>query len=189
MADTHIPDRVKSLHPELLPALRAAHPDIILHAGDVSTPPVLEILREIAPVEMARGNRDWSFRGKQGWVNHLEFAGVRVALMHGHGSWFHYIVDKWFYLTQGYRFERYRPILLKASRGARVIVYGHTHFAENFWIGDQYIFNPGSASFGLGKKVNPGWGMLKVYPAGRVEGEIFELRGYRAVRGEWVGAG
>lgn len=186
MADTHIPDRVKSLHPRLLPALRAAKPDLILHAGDVSTSSVLDILREIAPVEMARGNRDWSFRSTQGWVNRLEVAGVKIALMHGHGSWFHYIVDKWFYLRQGYRLERYSPILLKAAEGARVIVYGHTHVAESLWIGEQYIFNPGSASFGLGRTMNPGWGLLNIYPEGRVEGEIFELRGYRVVRKEWV---
>ncbi len=186
MADTHIPDRVKTLHPELLPALRAAKPDFILHAGDVSTPLVLDILREIAPVEMARGNRDWFMQGKQGWVNHLELGGVRIALMHGHGSWLQYAIDKGFYLSQGYRFRRYRSILLNASGSARVIVFGHTHHAENFWIGEQLIFNPGSASFGLGTAVNPGWGMLNIYPAGRVEGEIFELRGYRAVKGEWV---
>jgi putative phosphoesterase len=186
VADTHIPDRVKTLHPGLLPALRAARPDFILHAGDVSTPGVLDILREIAPVEMARGNRDWFFQGKMGWVNQLELGGVRIALMHGHGSWLYYAIDKWFYLFQGYRFDRYRSILLKAAKNARVIVFGHTHHAENFWIGDQLIFNPGSASFGLGTAVKPGWGLLNIYPEGRVEGEIFKLNGYRAVKGEWV---
>jgi putative phosphoesterase len=186
VADTHIPDRVKSFHPDLLPALRAAQPDFILHAGDVSTARVLDVLREIAPVEMAPGNRDWFVAGKAGWVNHLELGGVRIALMHGHGSWFRYVIDKWFYLRQGYRFERYRPILINASRNARVIVFGHTHHAEMFWIGDQLIFNPGSASFGLGSTVNPGWGILNIYPGGRVEGEIFELRGYRVRKGEWI---
>lgn len=186
MADTHIPDRVKTFHPELLPALRAARPDLILHAGDVSVPRVLEPLREIAPVEMARGNRDWAFRGQHGWVNQLELSGVRVALMHGHGSWFQYVIDKGIYFFQGYRFERYLAILLKAAQNARVIVYGHTHHAEKVWVGQQFIFNPGSASFGLGAAVSPGWGMLSIYPAGRVEGEIFELRGYRVLQGEWV---
>jgi putative phosphoesterase len=179
---------VKCLHPNLLSTLRAANLDCILHAGDISTKPVIAALGEVAPVEIARGNRDWSFREKNGWVNHLELGGVPVALMHGHGSWKNYLIDKVIYMLHGqeYRFERYQPVLLRAGKNARVIVFGHTHHAENFWIGNQLIFNPGSASFGFRQRVNPSWGILKIYPGGQVEGEILELKGYRPVKGEWI---
>ncbi|MDO8970486.1 MAG: metallophosphoesterase family protein, partial [Saprospiraceae bacterium] len=98
---------MKTLHPGLLPALENAHLDHVLHAGDVSTWRVIELLREIAPVDVARGNRDLSLPREIGWVKHIQLAGVPVALMHGHGNWFRYFFDKIFYLSQGYRLERY----------------------------------------------------------------------------------
>jgi putative phosphoesterase len=51
LSDTH--DR---LRPEALSALRRS--DVILHAGDVCRPEVLEELRGIAPVFAVRGNND-----------------------------------------------------------------------------------------------------------------------------------
>lgn len=186
VADTHVPDRVATLHPDLLAALRAARVERILHAGDISVPAVIAELSTIALVDMARGNRDWDFRSRKGWVNQLELAGVRVALMHGHGNWFNYVFDKFFYIAQGYRFSRYRTLLLRAARGAKVIVFGHTHHAENFWIKEQLIFNPGSAWRGFHSVANPSWGLLSFYTGGRVEANIYELPGYRVVKGEWV---
>ena len=41
---------------EALQALRGA--ELILHAGDIGTPEVLERLRAIAPVHAVRGNND-----------------------------------------------------------------------------------------------------------------------------------
>jgi uncharacterized protein len=160
--------------------------DHILHAGDVSVPRVITRLREIAPVDVARGNRDFTLPLKIGWVTQLQFAGVRLALMHGHGNWIRYIFDKFYFIAQGYRLERYLPILMRDAGDARVVVFGHTHHSLNSLINGKLLFNPGSASFGFGKKANPSWGILNFYPNARVEGEIFELKGYRAVKGEWV---
>ena len=60
VADTHIPDRVRSLHPDLLPGLKAANAEVILHAGDICSPVVLAELSQVAPVVAVRGNRDWA---------------------------------------------------------------------------------------------------------------------------------
>lgn len=186
VADTHIPDRVKTFHPGLLQALEKARVDHILHAGDVSTQWVIERLREIAPVDAARGNRDFTLPWKVKWVSHLQFAGVPLALMHGHGNLFQYFLDKYFYLSQGYRLERYLPILMRDAKDARVIVFGHTHHRVNTHHQGVLLFNPGSASFGLEKGMNPSWGLLKFYADASVEAEIFELEGYRYVKGEWT---
>lgn len=160
--------------------------DRILHAGDVSTPAVLKTLSTIAPVDMACGNRDWPFFGKEKWVNRLELAGVSVALMHGHGSWINYILDKAFYMYQGYRFERYKPLLKQAGKGAKVIVFGHTHRPEIVWDDGQLLFNPGSAGFGFRQGQDPGWGLLEIFSDGTVAAKIIPLDGYQMVKGRWV---
>jgi putative phosphoesterase len=177
---------VKSLHPGLLPALENAHLDHILHAGDVSTWRVIERLREIAPVDVARGNRDFTLPREIGLVKHIELAGVHLALMHGHGGWIKYFIDKFYYLSQGYRLERYLPLLIREAKDARVVVYGHTHHRVNTRINGLLLFNPGSASFGSKRYKNPSWGILTAYQDGRVEGKILELKGYHAVKGEWI---
>lgn len=57
--------------------------DLIIHAGDVGAPQVLERLRELAPVHAVRGNND---RG--GWARALpesavlELEGVRIHVLH-----------------------------------------------------------------------------------------------------------
>ena len=135
---------------------------------------------------MARGNRDWSIRSTGSWVNRLELGGVSVALMHGHISWLNYVVDKWFSLYQGYRFERYKPALKRAARGARVIVFGHTHSPEIVWEDGQLFFNPGSAGFGLSRGRNPSWGLLEIFADGKVTGKIIALKGFQLVNKQWI---
>ncbi len=185
VADTHIPDRVSGFHPGLLPALREAGVARILHAGDISSLGVIEELARIAPVDFVLGNRDRFNLGKTGRVTQLQIAGTAVALMHGHISWFHYFFDKFIYIAEGYRFERYLPFLLRAGKGARVIVYGHTHHAENVWLDGKLLFNPGSAGFGFGRVHHPSWGLLQFFPDGRVEGVICALQGYRLEKRMW----
>jgi uncharacterized protein len=186
IADTHVPDRVKTLHPGLLAALKNARIDHILHAGDVSTWGVIERLRGIAPVDVVRGNRDFTLPGGIGLVKHVDLAGVHVVLMHGHGGWIKYIIDKFFYLSQGYRLERYLPLLTRDAKNAQVVVFGHTHHRVNMHLNGLLLFNPGSASFGSKKHKNPSWGILSIYQNGHVEGKILELKGYRVVKGDWV---
>jgi putative phosphoesterase len=188
VADTHIPDRASALHPNLLPALRSAGVQVILHAGDVSQTPVLEALRTIAPLYVVRGNRDWYLGKEVKLVERIELAGVSVALMHGHGGMMQYVIDKIAYLREGYQFQRYLPLLQRAAQGARVIVFGHTHHRICTWIEGQLIFNPGSASFGIRRTSSPGWGLLQIYPGGEVTGEIFGLHGYTLQGKTWIQA-
>lgn len=186
VADTHVPDRMSSLHPCLLEGLRAQNISIILHAGDISSPDVITQLEQVAPVKAAFGNRDWAFSQTLPWVHHLALGGVEVALMHGHGSWGHYFWDKWVYAIQGYRFKRYQRLVTQAAPDARVIVFGHTHHAECVWVGQQLIFNPGAASRGFRKGQMPSFGVLEVNKGGEISGKILPLEGYKAEAGNWV---
>lgn len=140
---------------------------------------MLDQLGEIAPVRVARGNRDWYLSRDVRLVEVMDLAGISVALMHGHMGWIQYLIDKLGYLREGYRFERYLPLLQRAAKGARVIVTGHTHRKKCVWIDGQLLFNPGSASFGYKRGLDPSWGLLSIYPGGNVKGEIFALRGYQ----------
>jgi len=76
ISDTH-----GLVRPEAIAAL--AHSDLILHAGDIGKPEVLEALRAIAPVVAARGNNDtgdWAKAIPE--VETIDVAGVSVHLLH-----------------------------------------------------------------------------------------------------------
>ena len=82
IADTHIPRDVKILPPPVKDAFRGV--DLILHAGDIYLPGVLDELETIAPVLAARGNGDSrsikDHRLKNSHV--LDINGLRLGLTH-----------------------------------------------------------------------------------------------------------
>src|SRR5207245_10063882 len=76
ISDTH-----GLVRPEALRALRGS--DLIVHAGDIGGPEVLEALRTVAPVVAVRGNNDrepWAGRLKDTEI--LEVGDVRVHVLH-----------------------------------------------------------------------------------------------------------
>lgn len=78
VADTH-----GRLRPEALAALEGS--DLLLHAGDVGRPEILDELRRLAPVHAVRGNVDGG-----AWAEalplhlSLDVEGLRLLLHHGH---------------------------------------------------------------------------------------------------------
>jgi putative phosphoesterase len=102
ISDTHIPDRARRLHPQVLPLFREAGVSAILHAGDVSSPGVLKQLGEVAPVVAVRGNRDWVLMRRLPLIQQLTFGSISIVLTHGHGRWQEYLLDKADYLLNGY---------------------------------------------------------------------------------------
>jgi putative phosphoesterase len=76
VSDTH-----GLLRPEAVAALHGV--EMILHAGDIGKPEILESLRAIAPVTAIRGNND-----KDGWANSLsdwevvDVDGVSIYMLH-----------------------------------------------------------------------------------------------------------
>ncbi|MEN6425748.1 MAG: metallophosphoesterase family protein [Phycisphaerales bacterium] len=98
--------------------------DLILHAGDVGSPAVLEELGQIARVVAVRGNTD-----KGRWANELEeieyveVEGRRICVVHDIDT-----LD-----------------LDPAAAGIRVVVYGHSHKPAVDWKDGILYLNPGSA--------------------------------------------
>ncbi len=185
VSDTHVPDRLDELHPQLLPYLRDRGVKRIFHLGDISAQSVLDELTGVAPVSACLGNRDGSIRPRLPLVRFEQVAGVRFALTHGHFGFWNYWVDKFRYVLNGYDPRRYLPKALAAGNGADVILFGHSHQLECHEINGVYLVNPGAAGMGLRKEVVPTAGCAFVYSGGRVRIELVALTGARLMGRRW----
>ncbi|HET9634033.1 MAG TPA: metallophosphoesterase family protein [Terrabacter sp.] len=127
LSDTHSPRRWKGCPPALLPQLEAA--DVVLHAGDVCTPDVLELLATFAPVHAVMGNNDVPEVAEWGAPETLELTleGVRVGMIHDSGQ------------RQG-RTARLR----RRFPTADLVVFGHSHIPLDETGDGVRILNPGS---------------------------------------------
>lgn len=129
LSDTHAPRHWKALPPALIEPLRQA--DLVLHAGDMCTPDVLDTLAEYAPVKAVLGNNDG--RPAAGWGGgvpetlELEIEGVRLAMIHDSGP----------RTGRDRRMRRRFP-------GAELVVFGHSHIPLDEPGGAVALFNPGS---------------------------------------------
>jgi hypothetical protein len=176
VADTHIPDRSPGLHPILLRRFQEVKVYAILHAGDICTPAVLHQLESIAPVYAVRGNRDIFYLRHLPARKILNFGGVTVGLVHGHGSLRDYLLDRVRYYLVGIRVNAYRQRALHSFEACQVIVFGHIHYQINEWVNEQrLLFNPGSACCPDRHAAAPSAGLLHIDPAGKIVGEIFSL--------------
>ena len=131
VTDTHLPSTIRDLWDEVRVAFTGA--DLILHAGDIVSPRVLDWLEDIAPTLAARGNND------SGWddsrvedVQRLHCEGWRIAMVHDMEPEERPIAD----LTQQYL--RGEP--------ADIIITGHTHFERLDYREGVLQINSGSAT-------------------------------------------
>lgn len=108
-----------------------AEVDHILHAGDVGDDKIISDLESIAPTNAITGNIDGAPTPRRPLSYVGEFAGVRIAMTHGH------MLDPDDYNASAVKaFARHNP---------HVIVFGHSHRARNEKHGGVWIINPGSA--------------------------------------------
>ena len=117
ISDTH-----GLLRPEAVAALRGT--DLIIHAGDVGAPEVIDALRKLAPTFVVRGNVD-----KAHWADALPMtADVEVGRLQ-----FHVLHD----ISQ--------LDLDSVAVGYAAVMYGHSH-RPSIEMRDGVLFlNPGSA--------------------------------------------
>ena len=127
LSDTHAPRFWKLCPPAV--AARLAGADLILHAGDVCTPDVLDELSGYAPVKVVRGNNDGSEVAAWGAPESLELDldGVRVGMIHDAGS-------------KDGRLARMR----RRFPSADLVVFGHSHIPMHAADDRLRILNPGS---------------------------------------------
>ena len=145
ISDTH-----GLLRPEVAPALAGA--DLILHAGDIDTPEVLEQLRALAPVIAVRGNND---RGA--WADAIlerevtQVGAVCIYMVH----------------------DLHDIDLSPVAAGFQVVVSGHTHRPLIEQRDGVLFVNPGSAG-PRRFKLPVALGLLQI-ENGNVRGRIVEI--------------
>ncbi|MBI3329972.1 MAG: metallophosphoesterase family protein [Nitrospinae bacterium] len=117
ISDTH-----GIVRPEAVQALQGM--DLLIHAGDIGQPEVLEALRSLAPVAAVRGNND---RGE--WANGLpetevvEIGQVLIYILHD---------------VKDLTFD-------PAAAGFSAVISGHSHCPSVKERGGALFVNPGSA--------------------------------------------
>jgi len=164
IADTHVGDRVQQLEPTLLSALQNEKLDQILHAGDVSTPEVIEQLEVIAPTLAVQGNRDWFLGYKLPKEVEFEVNGVKIALTHGHFSIWHWFWDyvRLFISRKIKDHTFFQKKLVKNYPEADIIVFGHLHFPyDEVKFGKRFL-NPGAGYPEWRNNNRPGYIILTV---------------------------
>jgi hypothetical protein len=117
ISDTH-----GLLRPEALHALAGS--DLIIHAGDVGRPEIVDALRAMAPVVAVRGNID-----KGAWADALPATAVAQA-----GSALIYVLHDLNELD-----------LDPAAAGFAVVVSGHSHKPAHTEESSVLFINPGAA--------------------------------------------
>lgn len=176
LADTHVNDRVRRLHPQILPLFQKAGVSIILHAGDICSPRVIAELETIAPVHVVQGNAD-VLRGRHFPLTvNLALEGVQIAMTHGQGTFLRYVRDRIRSIVFGPPTFRYfeEQVVRSLGEDADVLIFGHIHAAVNRKQNGQLLFNPGSASLPIYRGRSPSIGILTI-ANGTVEGEIVFL--------------
>ena len=117
ISDTH-----GLLRPEAVAALRGS--DLIIHAGDVGAPEVIDELRNLAPTFVVRGNVDKAhWAGALPMTAHVEVGGLVFHVLHDISE-----LD-----------------LNPAAVGYAAVVYGHSHQPAIEMREGVLFLNPGSA--------------------------------------------
>ena len=81
ISDTHIPDRARVLPQNVIEAFSDV--ELILHAGDLTSPRVIEELEEIAPVMAVQGNMDRANGINLPKAKTIEVEGLKIGVIHG----------------------------------------------------------------------------------------------------------
>jgi putative phosphoesterase len=120
ISDTH-----GLLRQEAIEALRGS--DLIIHAGDIGGPEIIDALESLAPVVAVRGNTD---HGR--WADSLPETAIAEA-----GETLIYVLH-----------DIHALDLDPAAAGFRMVVSGHSHKPERSERAAVIYLNPGSAGLG-----------------------------------------
>lgn len=146
ISDTHYGDKTRNLPSLLFEHLERLQPGLILHAGDVKSPELLELLEETAPTIAVRGNVDTLNLSEEEIV---EVGDFKLGLIHGH---------------QLVSLNAHFLTLKALEMDVDVLIFGHTH---RFYHGTYslhgrkvVLLNPGSPTFP--RLDSPGFAVLHV---------------------------
>ena len=130
VSDTHIPDVAKQIPVQIKDAFQGV--ELILHAGDIYIPSVLDDLECIAPVLAAEGDDDHEY---EGMVTDKRVKEKHILTLDGQLLWL--VHDP--------------PYALKPRKGQNstpdIVVFGHEHYPLAKRVDGILYINPGSPTF------------------------------------------
>lgn len=127
ISDTHIPDRMKELPEKVFEAFKDV--DMILHAGDITSPDVIEELNNIAPTIAIQGNTDRIVGLDLEKSAVIDAGELKIGVIHG----------------EVYpRADTQQLQYLAKELGADILVSGHSHQPKVEQVEDVLLLNPGS---------------------------------------------
>ena len=145
MADTHVGEYLDELPEAVLVALEGC--DLILHAGDLSVPAVLDDLERVAPVVAVRGDHDRLGGLALPLTAVVAAGGHRIGLTHGDRR---FLIDASVVAAAvaarrdvPYR-AGMRRALARRLGPVDAVVYGHWHEPVTAWEGGTLIYSPGA---------------------------------------------
>ena len=145
VADSHVGEFIEALPDGTLEALAGC--DLILHAGDLSVPSVLDDLAAVAPVVAVRGDHDRLGGLALPRRAVVVAGGRRIGLVHGDRGALTDTSVVAVSVARG-RAVRYRAGLSRALTRrfgpVDAIVHGHWHEPVSAWIGGTLVFSPGA---------------------------------------------
>jgi putative phosphoesterase len=150
ISDTHIPRDAKTMPPRVQEVFK--YVDLILHAGDIYVPEVLDELETIAPVIAARGNGDWDFPQDHRLGTHciIKIAGLTLGLSHA----LHY--------SEGLKATSQKMIEKQFGQALDIVVIGDTHVAVIERHKGVLLINPGSPTVPIASKGIGTVGILEI---------------------------
>jgi uncharacterized protein len=146
IADTHIPEVAEKIPSEIIESFRGV--DLILHAGDVYSPSVLDDLECIAPVIVARGDDDdgdirLDKRVKERQV--LELEGQKILVVHERPFTLRFPEKPFSLMFPPWQNK------VAAQHGKNglpdIYVFGHEHHPVVQHVDNILFINPGSPTF------------------------------------------
>lgn len=169
ISDTHMPHVATRLPAAVFRLFEGV--DMILHAGDLTGPVVLETLQQIAPLVAVRGDQDRDLDDLPVRTV-VEAAGKRIGLIHGNrprwqefpgATWNMLFGQRWFLAP------RFYVHVVRQFKDDRVdcVVCGHLHRPHIGDINGIMVVNPGSTYINiLDRRTQPGdyvsVGMLEI---------------------------
>lgn len=133
LSDTHIPEVAQAVPLEVLQAFRGV--DLILHAGDIYIPRVLDELQDIAPVLAAEGDDDYGDTLRDERVKRKH-----VLKLKGHTLW---LIHERCYFNTFTSQQSTKPALQDKDDGPDIVVFGHEHRVIVQHSGDVLYVNTG----------------------------------------------
>ena len=127
ISDTHIPDRARQIPQKVFEAFSDV--ELILHAGDLTSPRVIDVLEDIAPVMAVQGNMDRANGINLPKAKVIDAEDLRIGLVHGE------IYP---------RADTQQLLYLAKELNVDILVSGHSHQPKIEQLEGILLLNPGS---------------------------------------------